>query len=320
MTAPTASAIASVRQRLLNRARDRQEDFQLTLVRYGVERFLFRLSQSAWAERYVVKGATLFEIWLDQPHRATRDLDFTWLDPGTQEQFAAQLRDVCAVECPEDGLVFDLSELRIAPIRLGQEVSGVRARFRIFLGSARIDMRLDVGAGDVVTPPPELVDFPTLLDHPAPRVRTYRRETVIAEKMEAMVSLGETNSRYKDFSDIALLALHTEFHGPTLRSACADTFERRATPLKRRDRPAALSSAFYEEDQRSRSWNAFARENRSLEKLGSFLEVGKVVTSFLAPVWEELTRTAADEERSGRRSQIRRWQPPGPWSMDESGP
>jgi hypothetical protein len=143
---------------------------------------------------------------------------------------------------------------------------------------------------------------------------------LIAEKLEAMVSLGETNSRYKDFSDIALLAMHTEFHGPTLRSACADTFERRGTSLRQRDRPAALSSAFYEDDQRSRAWGAFARENQSLEKLGSFLEVGKIVISFLAPVWEELTRTAADTERSGRRNSIRGWTPPGPWSMDEPAP
>lgn len=317
---PPSGDARSIHRRLLARARKRQEDFQLTLVRYGVERFLYRMSCSRWAEDYVVKGATLFEVWLEQPHRSTRDLDVTWLRAGTEEGFAEQLREVCAVECPEDGLVFDLGDLRIAPIRPGQQVPGMRAKFIAYLGQARIHLQVDVGAGDAVTPPPEIQEFPTLLDHPAPRMKIYRRETLIAEKLEAMVSLGETNSRYKDFSDIALLALHTEFHGPTLRSACADTFERRGTSLRQRDRPAALSSAFYEEDYRTRSWDAFARENRSLEKLGSFLEVGKIVISFLAPVWEELTRTTEDEERSGRRRPIREWRPPGPWSLDEPAP
>lgn len=305
MTPPAQGTVQSIRQRLLNRARDRKEDFQLTLVRYGVERFLYRLSLSKWAGRYVVKGATLFDVWLDQPHRSTRDLDVGAQDAVAREQLEAHVRNICAVECPQDGLVFDLSGIRIEPIRGAQEGRGLRAKFLARLGSARIPLQLDVGFGDVVTPAPRLEEFPTLLDLPAPRVKLYPRETFIAEKFEAMVRLGRTNSRYKDFSDVALLAEHMEFHGPILRDACENTFERRGTPLVPGDPPAPLRPRFYADLDRGKAWRAFAEENPTLERLGSFPKVGELVATFLAPLWDALTRGVPWEAS---------WTPGGPWS------
>lgn len=306
MTPPAQGTVQSIRQRLLNRARDRGEDFQLTLVRYGVERLLYRLSLSEWADQYVVKGATLFEVWLDQPHRPTRDLDVNWLEADTREQFESHVREICALECPEDGLIFDLSELTIDPIRRQQEGQGLRARFLARLGPARIHLQLDVGFGDVITPAPRLEEFPTLLALlPAPRVKLYPRETFVAEKFEAMVRLGRTNSRYKDFSDVALLAQYMEFRGPMLREACENTFRRRGTPLTVGDPPEALRPSFYSDGERMKGWAAFAQENPSLESLGSFPKIGEHVTSFLGPLWRALTGGLPLEAS---------WEPRGPWS------
>lgn len=305
MTPPAPGTVDSIRQRLLNRARDRGEDFQLTLVRYGVERFLYRLSLSEWADRYIVKGATLFDVWLDRPHRSTRDLDVNRQDAVTRAELESQIRDVCSVEYPEDGLTFDLSGLTVAPIRGPQEGQGLRARFLARLGRTRIPLQIDAGFGDVVTPAPRVEELPTLLDLPAPWVMLYPRETFIAEKFEAMVRLGRTNSRYKDFSDVALLAWHMEFEGRLLREACANTFDHRGTPLTPGDPPAPLRPRFYADGERTKAWRSFARENPAIEHLGTFPRVGELVASFLKPLWEALTRNRPWEAY---------WKPRGPWN------
>lgn len=305
MTSSEEGTVQSIRQRLLNRARDLEEDYQVTLVRYGAERFLYRLSLTEWTEHYAVKGATLLDVWLNQPHRPTRDLDMTWVDDGSEEQLESHVRQICAVECPEDGIEFDLSGLTIEPIRRAQEGQGLRARLLARLGRAQINLQLDVGFRDVVTPAPRLEKFPTLLALPAPRVKVYPRETFIAEKFEAMVRFGTRNTRLKDFSDVALLARHMAFDGPVLREACANTFERRGTRLVSSAPPSALQSQFYTEPDRMRSWRAFRAENPSLEHLGSFPKVGEVVASFLTPVWNALA--------SGR-SWEAYWKPGGPWN------
>lgn len=302
MTAQNRGTPHSIQQRLLNRARDRGEDFNLTLVRYGVERFLYRLSLSEWADRYVVKGATLFDVWLDQPHRSTRDLDVTWIEAEGQARLESQVREICAIEYPQDGLVFDLSSLAVEPLRRGQ---GVRLKFLAQLGTIPIPLQLDVGSGDVVTPAPRIEEFPTLLELPAPRVKLYPRETFVAEKFEAMVRFGRTNTRYKDFSDVALLATYTEFQGSLLLEACANTFAHCATPVVQGDPPAPLRPQFYAENDRAQKWNSFALENPSLEHLGSFPRVGELVASFLRPLWNALARKLPWEAH---------WNPPGPWT------
>jgi hypothetical protein len=274
-------------------------------VRYGVERFLYRMGRSRWRSQYVVKGATLFDAWLDRPHRPTRDLDVSRDEAVTRAQLESQVREICAVDCPEDGLAFDLPGLTIEPIRRAQEGQGLRARFLARLGQARIHLQLDVGFGDVVTPAAIVEDFPTLLELPAPRVKLYPRETFIAEKVESMVRFGRMNTRYKDFSDVALLSRYMEFRASSLREACRNTFENRGTPLVPRDHPEALRPSFYSDGVRRRNWAAFARENPSVESLGTFPSVGEIVAGFLGPVWDAL----------GTKSEWNAtWGPNGPWS------
>ena len=305
MIEPTPGTVQSVRQRLLNRARERREEFQHTLVRFGVERFLYRLSCSPYAGRYVVKGATLFTVWLDEPHRPTRDLDLAGLEERSREELEAQLREVFDQDCPEDGLVFDSSSLALEAIRRGQQDQGLEARFVAHLGKAKIPLQLDVGFGDVINPPPQVEDFPTLLDLPKPRVKLYPKETFIAEKFEAMVRFGRTNSRLKDFSDVAFLASHDAFDGAALLRATKETFARRSTPTGPDDRPAVLRTAFYSDDARIQQWQALAEENPLVEELGSFSRVGELLISFLGPLWGAMAR---------RESWVRSWQPPGPWA------
>ena len=215
---------ASIRQRLLNLSREQGIRFNSVLQRYAAERFLYRLSVSAEVDRFTLKGAALLRVWTGQEMRPTHDVDF--LAAGLEDHAAirAALEAVCRTPCLEDGVVFDPELMRIASIRDEQPHGGVRARLHGRLGQARLAVQVDIGFGDVITPGPEQQDYPTLLDLPAPRLWTYPRETVVAEKLEALVSRDETNSRVKDLWDIACLARRFAFDGETLRTAIAETF------------------------------------------------------------------------------------------------
>lgn len=228
---PGAAKIASIRQRLLDRARARGEDFQLVLDRYAVERLLYRLSQSAYREQFLLKGAMLFALWFDQPHRPTRDADFLGFGPAEPERLAGILRELCAIPS-DDGLTFDADSIDVAAIREQAEYDGLRGVLRATLGSARCHVQWDVGFGDAVTPGPVDADYPVLLDEmPPPRLRTYLRETVFAEKFEAIARLGIANSRMKNYFDLHALVREGAMNPATLAAAIRATFERRATPM-----------------------------------------------------------------------------------------
>ncbi len=203
----TRDIAASVRARLLNQVRGTGEEFELTLTRFASERFLYRLGVSAARDRCLLKGASLLSVWLADPYRATRDVDLLASGAADDGAIRRLVAEVCAVPCPDDGLLFDLSDLTIQTIRPEDEYSGKRARFRALLGSARIAVQVDIGIGDAVAVEPEEIAYPTLLPElPAARLRAYPREQTIAEKFEAMVQLGVRNSRMKDFHDIWALA------------------------------------------------------------------------------------------------------------------
>ena len=222
---------ASIRQRLLNLARGQGADFEPVLQRYAVERFLYRLSASDEVDRFTLKGAALLRMWVGQELRPTRDIDF--LARGARDEAAIRtaLRDVCGVPCREDGVVFDPETIAITSIRIDQPNGGLRVRIRGGLGRVRLAVPIDIGFGDVLTLGRREEDYPTLLDLPAPRLWTYPRETMIAEKFHAMVSLGEANSRMKDLWDVACLARRFAFDGDTLRTAIAEAFRHRGTSL-----------------------------------------------------------------------------------------
>ncbi len=196
---------ASIHARLLNRAKARDEDFNLVLVRYATERFLYRLSQLPARESYWLKGAMLFDLWFDVAHRPPRDADFLGFGPMEAGVVADTVRGICAVPA-DDGMSFDPASIVIDPIREDARYGGLRVRLVARLGNARTTVQLDVGYGDAVTPGPEEADYPTLLEgQPAPRLRVYPRASVVAEKLAAIVSLGMANPRLKD--DVALRAL-----------------------------------------------------------------------------------------------------------------
>lgn len=209
---------ASVRRRLLNRAKAKGEDYNFTLSQFAIERFLYRLGVSVHKQRFVLKGASLFCLWSQEPHRATWDLDLLGRGGGTVAEIEAAVRDICATPVDDDGVRFDPSSAAGEPIREDQEYQGVRVRLVAHLGQARVPLQVDVGFGDAVTPAPQLAAYPTALEQPQPHVLVYSREAVIAEKLEALVALGPRNSRMKDFYDLHSLALRFDFDGSILAS------------------------------------------------------------------------------------------------------
>jgi predicted nucleotidyltransferase component of viral defense system len=256
---PPTDIGASVRARLLRLARERGEDFQLLLTRYANERLLFRLSASGYAQQFVLKGAALFALWTGKPHRATRDLDLLGFgDPGV-----AHVREVftkvLAHDVVDDGVQFDLATLAVDLIREDQEYGGVRVEVVARVTNAQVRLQVDVGFGDAVTPEALVTEVPPLLDFPPPRLRAYPRETVVAEKLEAMVKLGMANSRMKDFYDIAVLARSFDFDGELLTRAIRATFERRKTPLPT-TMPVALTATFAEDSMKKTQWSGFVRK------------------------------------------------------------
>lgn len=207
---------ASVRQRLLNRSKERREDFQLTLINFALERLMYRLSQSPYRDRFVLKGVMLFSVWSETPHRATRDLDLLGRDTHEVSDLVLQFREICATSVEDDGLMFFSKSIVGEEIREGDDYQGIRLSFEARLGVARIPIQVDIGFGDAVLPKPEILEYPTMLGFPAPRLLAYPRETVIAEKFQSMVELGIANSRMKDFFDLWFLAGHFEFNGARL--------------------------------------------------------------------------------------------------------
>lgn len=248
---------ASVRQRLLNLAHARGQPMELLLTRYALERLLHRLSLSPHRERFVLKGAMLLTTWFDEPHRATRDVDLLGFGDPAHETLLGTFREVMAIEA-DDGVVFDLKGLVIEAIREEVEYGGSRLRTTAALAGARIPITVDIGFGDAVEPGVEDIDLPVLLGMPSPHLRAYPPETVIAEKLHAMVILGRANSRMKDYYDVWMLTGAVELDSERLRRAIAATFERRNTAVPSAI-PEGLSDAFAEDPGKLRQWEAFAR-------------------------------------------------------------
>ena len=257
----TTGRAASIHARLLNRAKERGEDFNLLLTRYGIERFLYRLSQLPAREVMLLKGALLFDLWFDVPHRPTRDADFLGFGPMDAEALATTIRDICVVAA-DDGMEFDPESILVEEIREDARYGGLRVKLLGKLGNARVTLQLDVGYGDAVTPGPEEAEYPTLLeDIPAPRLRVYPRASVVAEKLEAIVSLGMANSRMKDYFDLRAMAREGALDEKLLGEAITATFDRRRTAIPARA-PLGLSEEFWRDAGKLAQWRAFKARNR----------------------------------------------------------
>lgn len=239
----TTGRTASIHARLLNLSKARGEDFNLILTRYAIERFLYRLSLLPAREIYWLKGALLFDLWFDVPHRPTRDADFLGFGPADSAALANSVSEICGITV-DDGMEFDSASITIQEIREDASYGGLRVRLVSSLGNARCTVQLDVGYGDAVTPGPEDAVYPTLLeDQPPPCLRVYPRAAVAAEKLEAIVNLGMANSRMKDYFDLRALALEGVLDTRLLGDAIAATFQRRGTAVPE-DMPLGLSDEF----------------------------------------------------------------------------
>ena len=296
----------SVRNRLLALARDRGEDFQLVLTQYGLERLLFRLGQSPYRDRFILKGAMLFTLWDENPHRPTRDVDFLGFGDSTESGLQKIFRKLCAIPVENDGLKLLADSVDVETIRDETEYGGMRVKLIGNLAGARIPIQADVGFGDTVTPEIIEANYPTLLNHAAPHIKTYPRETVVAEKYQAMVLLGMVNSRMKDFYDLWIIASRFRFEGATLTEAIGNTFSRRNTkfPLQT---PTGLRVEFYQEAQKNAQWNAFLQKNKLITDPPSLMEVSLLLEEFLMPP----TRALISDENFPAS-----WDAGGPWKLD----
>ena len=252
---------ASVKQRLLNLARERGEEFNFLLTRYTVERLLYRLAQSNYADKFVLKGAMLFHLRsVRLPHRPTRDLDLLGYGSPNVNRLEQVFREFCSVHVVDDGMVFVEHSVRAERIRDEEHYEGVRLHLEARMGSARIPVRVDVGFGDALTPSPKREKLATLLDLPAPSMLVCPWETVIAEKFQALVDLGMANSRMKDFFDLRQMADTLTIAGATLARAFEATFERRRTPLPA-SVPAGLSKRVRRELWEANPMAGFSQQN-----------------------------------------------------------
>ena len=252
---------ASIHDRLLANAKRNGEDFTLTLTRYGLERFLYRLGRSTYRTRFVLKGALLFDLWFHTPMRPTRDADLLGVDALDVEKMTHAIAEVCNIDA-DDGLEFDSESIHAAPIRDDTLHGGLRVKLVARLGAARCPVQLDIGFGDAITPGPEEVDYPTILsDVPAPSLFVYPKETVIAEKLEAIVHLGMANSRMKDYFDLFVLSRDPSPDQRQVAAAIEATFSRRGTQLPAR-LSIGLTQEFAVDRQKKNQWAAFLSRNR----------------------------------------------------------
>lgn len=294
----------SVRRRLLDMSVERGESFDLLLTRYGLERLLYRLGRSEHADSFVLKGAMLFWVWEESAHRPTRDLDLLGLGDSSPVRLAHVFRTLCERAEDPDGLTLDANSVRVEEIRETQEYGGQRVRIEARLGSARIPLQIDVGFGDAVTPRPQEIDYPTLLDFPAPRVSAYPVESVVAEKLQALVALGIVNSRMKDFYDLYVIAERFSLEGETLVDAIRATFERRQTAIPS-SLPVGLTEGFASLPEKATLWTAFCRRTGLSEAVGDFPAILEKLRAFLSPPIRAAT---------GKEDFLLRWKPGERWT------
>lgn len=297
---------ASVRGRLLKRARETRQDFSLVLTRYAIERLLYRIGVSRHADHFLLKGALLFDLWFDVPHRPTRDIDLLGFGSAELLLMESTFKEISAI-AEDDGVTFDPDTVRATEIRKDANYAGVRVGLLGSIDGARCQIQVDIGFGDAVTPDPDDVEYPVMLpEFAAPKLRAYPQYTVVAEKLEALTSLGMANSRMKDYFDLWVLARYADFDADILRRAVQVTFDRRATSLTG-SAPLGLTDTFAQDVQKDAQWRAFLKRNR-LEVL-ALNDVIAALRRFLLPV----------AEAAASHSPLRgRWTAGGPWSREES--
>jgi hypothetical protein len=293
---------SAIHQQLLNKARQTGRPFYELLQYYSMERFLYRLSKSPHANKFVLKGVLMLAVWNAPLLRPTRDIDLLGKFKKDIVTVAEIIRDICIQDVEPDGIVLDITSVRGEQVVEGADYEGVRVHFRGTLGPSRINMQLDISFGDIVIPSDTPVDYPTILDMPHPRLRGYTRESAIAEKFQTMVKLDILNTRLKDFYDIWLISRQFSFDGQTLAKAVGKTFSKRGTKVVAR--PIAFTKAFFEDQDKQQQWRGFIRKARIVNAPSELDKVIDAVAGFLGPVAESIIEN---------RPFYYKWTPPGPW-------
>lgn len=294
----------SVHSRLLNKARETNRPFMELLQYYGMEKFLLRMSQSKYAEQFVLKGALLLRSTGINEIRPTSDIDLSGEKAQNIEQLEQKAKVCCEVEVEEDGLVFIPASVTGEEIRENQSYKGVRIKFQGKLGNAKIPMQIDIGFGDVISPAPVWIEYPVLLDGEPLKLLAYTLDSAIAEKYQAMVYLDLANSRMKDFYDIWYLMHYQEFEGRKLQKAIELTFQRRKTDLPK-EPPTALTEVFYSDNGKIAQWSAF-RKKAGIENVPESLnEIAEDISRFIWPL--NLSLNKGEEMESN-------WYPQIGWS------
>jgi hypothetical protein len=295
---------ASVRQRLLNKSRTQGRPFQELLQYFAMERFLYRLAKSPYSDRFVLKGALLLTAWRAPQSRPTMDIDLEGRVNNQLDHIKEVVATVCEVDAEPDGIAFNRSSIEVSRINEDADYEGVRVQFHATLARARIPMQLDIGFGDVITPGPTEIEYPSLLDFPAPVLSADPKETVVAEKLEMLTALGLLNSGMKDFYDLALLSRMFPFEGEHLVKASSATFRHRGTTIEAE--PIGLTQAYCDDPARAIQWRAFVRRSRfDKEEVGELARLVTEIRTFALPVLSAIA--------SGNPFKAL-WKPGGPWA------
>lgn len=279
-------SIASIQDRLRNVAKLTGKDFQLILTRYFQERLLFRLSQTPHRDNFCLKGGTLLYALERETSRPTLDIDLLSLEIRIdKELFDDIFREICGFLHLEDGVQFDYEKITVEEIMEQRRYAGLQIKVPVSLGTMRQLMKIDIGFGDVVTPKPDFMVYPTLLDMDAPEIKAYSRETVIAEKFEAMIDLSESNSRMKDFYDVHQLLSQKQFDPQNLQRAISQTFKTRGTVVRLKH--PIFETAFANDPTRNKLWQGFLHRSKLVNSV-SFAEVMRCIKENLQAIYENL--------------------------------
>ena len=292
----------SVHERLRNMARESSRPFNELLQHFAIERFIYRLSKSPYADRFILKGALMFLAWSGPASRPTMDIDLLGKIDNSIEKIEMVMKQACNMDVEEDGMIFHEHTVSAAKITEDAEYEGTRVRIKGNLGKARVSLQIDIGFGDVVVPDPGRVAYPVLLEFPPPELNGYTMESTIAEKYQAMVKLGILNSRMKDFYDIWLLSHTFDFDGEVLAEAVNRTFKNRKTDLN--TEPAVFDPSFGKDSSKQAQWQAFVKKTRLSNAPGEFNAVLTDMKMFLGPL---ITSLVDRQPFHGK------WKASGPW-------
>ncbi len=279
----TLNSKESIKARLLLLSKKSNQDMNIVLKQFSIERLLYRLCKSEYNDKFVLKGAMLFIIWEIIPHRPTRDVDFLGFGLNDVRELERIFKIICNIDVEDDGLLFDPNSVTGSVIKKDDAYQGIRIKLIAYLGKARIPVQADIGYGDYVFPTPEMVDYPSLLGFPEPRLRAYSIYTAIAEKFHAIVELGIASTRMKDYYDLWYLSKNFDVDTIVLTQAITETFNKRQTTIPK-DISLGFLEEFFNDEQKLKQWNAFLNRNSLLEKSPPFHEIISAIQNLLSPV------------------------------------